>query len=183
MHDKNDGIKQASETSVWSIVGKDVREPGVHERGAESKEKRAGQDESVAACNGVQTGNDCDTRHGNRGEQKGGHASNNGLGNGNKRGSKLGKDTHNDEEKAVPVTNLSVGALGDGDDTVVLGKGGHGGNGHERGEEAVQAVGSKTTLDPALVNRTSDLETGNVAGGCDVANGLHHANNVDRQHG
>lgn len=179
---EHDGVEEPAEALVVALVGEDVVEPGWDQGGAQASDQGAREDKSVSSGHWG-GGNDADTGDGDRGEQEGGHSTEHGLRDGSECGSKLGEDAHDDEEEATEVACSSVGTLCDGDDTVVLGKRGHGGTGEQVGEQAVEAVGQHTALDSGVVHFALHLEPGHIAGCGDVPDGLHHQHDVGGQHG
>lgn len=76
--------------------------------------------------------------------------------------------------------NSGIGrsAMG-GRNTYILSKGGHGSDGAERGDDAVESICKDASLDARVVHVAVDLETRNIAGGGDVANGFHGEDHVD----
>ncbi|KAH3671077.1 hypothetical protein OGAPHI_000788 [Ogataea philodendri] len=179
-HHQDDGVEESRKRFVVTGVGEDVVEPVTNKRGAETEHERAGQDESVSSCE-RSGGDNLETGNSNRGEQEGGHSSEHGAWDGNQCSGELRKHSHDNQEEAAPVSNGSGCALGDGDDTVVLGKGGHWGHGHQSGDDTIETVGKHTSLDSGLVQRTLDVCSGHITGGGDISDCFHHQHDVARQ--
>ncbi|KAG7797725.1 hypothetical protein KL929_002568 [Ogataea haglerorum] len=182
LHDENDGVIEAGERVVVAVVGENVVKPVGDQGGAEAEHERAREHKAVSSGEG-RGGDDLEAGHGHGREQKRGHAAEHGFGNGDECGGEFRENTHHHEEEAAPVPDGSGGALGDGDDTVVLREGRHRRHGHERGDDAVESVGEHTALDARLVVGALDVGAGHVARGGDVADGLHHEHDVAREEG
>ncbi|KAG7867031.1 hypothetical protein KL918_003226 [Ogataea parapolymorpha] len=146
LHDENNGVEEAGERGIVAVVREDVVEPVGEQRGAEAEHERAREHKAVSSGEG-RGGDDLEAGDGHGREQERGHAAENGFRNGDERGGEFRENAHHNEEKAAPVPNGSGGALGDGDNTVVLRKGRHRRHGHERGDDAVDSVGQHTSLD------------------------------------
>ncbi|KAG7935537.1 hypothetical protein KL934_002096 [Ogataea polymorpha] len=177
LHDENNGVEKAGERVVVAVIREDVVEPVGEQRGAEAEHERAREHKAVSSGEGG-GGDDFKTGNGHGREQEGGHAAKHGFRNGDERGGEFRENPHHNQEKTAPVTNGSGGALGDGDDTVVLRKGGHRRHGHQRGDDAVDSVCEDTALDARFVVGALDVGAGHVARGGDVADGLHHEHDI-----
>ncbi|KAG7828354.1 hypothetical protein KL920_003491 [Ogataea angusta] len=182
LHDENYGVEEAGKPGVVAVVREDVAEPVGEQRGAEAEHERAREHEAISSGEG-RGGDDLEPGHGHGREQERGHAAEHGFRNGDERGGEFREHAHHNEEKAAPVPNSPGGALGDGDDAVVLRKSRHWRHGHERGDDAVDSVREHTALDARLVVGALDVGAGHVAGGGDVADGLHHEHDVAREEG
>lgn len=79
------------------------------------------------------------------------------------------------------ITCSAVGASRESNNTIVLGKSRHWSHGHERREDTVQTVCQNSTLDARLVDLSVHLQARNIAGGCNITNGLAGADDEDRQ--
>ena len=64
-----------------------------------------------------------------------------------------------------------------------MGEGGHGRDGAETGDEAVEPVGEDAALDAGVEELAFDFEARYVAGGGDVADCFHHEDDVDGHEG
>jgi len=122
------------------MVRKHMRKPSRHKRSPIADCQRSRQNKPIPAGKRLPR-NNRHTGHRHTGEQKRRHTTQHRRRNRHQRRSKLGKYTHDDQEEAAEVAGFAVGAAGERDDAVVLGEGGHGCDGHEGGEESVQAVG------------------------------------------
>ena len=144
---------------------------------AETEREASSQDEPIAARK-RHRGNNSDTGDGDSGEQEGSHTAEDSGRDGDEGSGEFGKDAHDDEPEAACVASLAVGAAGQRNDAVVLGEGGHGCDGAEGGDDAVEAVGEHTSLDAGVEHLAVDFEAGNVACGGDVADGFHGEHHV-----
>lgn len=147
LHYENNGIIEALERLVVTIVCKNVRKVCGHECGAVAKRQAGRQDEAVAASKDDAPRDNGDAGHGDGREEERGHAANDGRGNGDNGSGELGKDAHDDEKEAASVASPAIGAARQSDDAVVLRECAHRRHGHEAGEQAIQAVGQDATLD------------------------------------
>ena len=77
------------------------------------------------------------------------------------------------------VACFPVGTLGQRYDTIILCKSGHRCDCAQRCKNTVTAIRKHTTLDAALISLSLDLEARDVAGGCNITNGLACADDVD----
>ena len=182
LHDQDDGIVEAQQRAVRPVVRKDVGEPGRHHGGAEAEREARGEDEAIATGEGHGR-DDADTGDGDGGEQERGHAAEDGGGDSDEGCGEFGEDAHDDEPEAAGVASFTIGAAGECDDAVVLGEGGHGRDGAERGDDAVETVGEDASLDPGVEELAVDFEARDVAGRGDVADGFHGEHHVHGEKG
>ena len=163
---------------IIPLVRKHEREPVRDQNGTEPQRHGRRQDEPIAPRE-WHGRDDTHARNGHGAEEEGRQTAEHRVRNRHERRRELGEDAHDEEEKAGGVAGLAVRAAGQGDDAVVLREGGHGRDGAEARDEAVEAVGQDAALDPRVEEGAFDLEARHVARGADVADGLHHEHDVD----
>jgi hypothetical protein len=119
LHNELNGVEEAHKSGIVAFVGEYVAEPSWDQCGTKTQRHRRSQNEAVPASE-----RDCadnsDTGHGDRRKEEGCHPAQHAARNCNQRRRKLGENAHDDEEEAATVTGLAIGALGEGDDAVVL---------------------------------------------------------------
>ena len=164
---------------VVPLVREHVREPVGDQDGTETEGQGRRQDEPIAPRE-RHGRDDADARDGHGAEQEGRQAAEDRVGDRDQGRGELGEDAHDEEEEAGRVAGFAVRAAGQGDDAVVLGEGGHGRDGAEAGDQAVEAVGEDAALDAGVEESAFDFESRHVAGGGDVADCFHHEDDVHR---
>jgi len=153
-----------------------------HHADAEAEAHGDGKDDAVAARVEVRLGGHLEARDKHVAEEEGGHAADDTVGDGGDDARHLGEDAHEQKPDATGDARTAGGALGEGDDAVVLREGGVGHAGADGGEEGADAVGEEAALDGLVVLlRVSGL-LGSVVRRADVADGLDGGDEESHQH-
>lgn len=176
-HEQDYSIEETLLGLIVTRVREDVRKPIRDQDGAETERKRRSQYEAVAP--GERHGRD-DTyaRDGDRAEEQGRQATEDGARDCDERGGEFGEDAHEEEEEAAGVTGFTVRATCEGDNAVILRKGRHGRYSAEAGDETVETVGEDAALHPRIEEFAFDFYARHVACGGDVADYFHHEDDV-----
>lgn len=183
-HDERDGIEESGKRLVVALIGEDLVEVLGDKGRTVSKSETGRENKSRSAVEGVAgSSNNGHAGDGNSAEEERGHSAEDWGGNRDEGSSKLGKDSHDDEEEAAHVTSLAIGAASEGNDTVVLSKARHGSHGHESRQAAGDTVSEDTTLDARFVDLAVDFEARHITGGRDIANSFGGKNDIDSNDG
>mmetsp|Transcript_15351 Transcript_15351/g.31688 ORF Transcript_15351/g.31688 Transcript_15351/m.31688 type:complete len:372 (+) Transcript_15351:589-1704(+) len=124
-----------------------------------------------------------DTAHQNIGKQENSHTTQDGVRNRGDNSSNLTKDTQENEPASAGVSGTSAGTLGQGNDTIVLGKGGVGHGGEETRQQTTHGIRCQTTLERFVVFFCFSVEHGHFVDGRNISDRFDSGDQVGNQEG